>query len=338
MNTIRAIVVDHDVKGGLALREVEPPSPAPSEALVHVSAISLNLGEVRTALLRAEAGWRPGWELAGVVERAATDGSGPAIGTRVFGMVNFGAWAEYVAVPTAQLAEIPDGVTFAQAATLPVAGQTAFYGLERGSILLNRKLLVTGGPGMAGNLYGLEKENALLNRKVLVTGASGGVGHFACQLARQAGAFVVALVRRAERAASVRALGVREVVVGEDVALARPFGPYHLVIDTLGGKSLRSALTLLETDGICVNLGAAENPEATLQDRFGSQENDRGLFVRSIEPGSSMAKDLGQLAQMIASGQLRPHIGLEAPWNEAAEVAQNLLDRRIAGKAILHVS
>ena len=125
-------------------------------------------------------------------------------------MATSGAWAELVAVPTAVLAEIPDTVTFAQTATLPVAGLTALYAVEKGGFLLNRK--------------------------VLVTGASGGVGHFACQLARQAGASVVAVVRRAERAASVKEMGAHEIVIGEDLSLARPFGPYHLIVDTLGGS------------------------------------------------------------------------------------------------------
>lgn len=178
----------------------------------------------------------------------------------------------------------------------------------------------------------------LLRRKVLVTGASGGVGHFACQLARQADAQVIALVRRAERAASVRAMGVHEVVIGEDVALTRSFGPYHLVIDTVGGDSLRTAMTFLETDGICVNLGAAENPDMTLQNRYSAFDSpENGLVIRDIKP-RSVAKDLGRLAQMMASDQLHPHIGLEAPWTDVVEVTQSLLDRRIAGKAILYVS
>lgn len=340
MGTMRAVVVDPDVVGHLALHTVALPSPAPAEALIRVSAISLNLGEVRTALLRAEAGWRPGWELAGVVEQAASDGSGPSVGTRVFGMVGFGAWAERVAVPTTRLAEIPAGVTFAQAATLPVAGLTALYGLERGATLLQRKVLITGGPENIGHLYGLEREAMLLKQKVLVTGASGGVGHFACQLARSEGALVVALVRRAERAAGIRAMGVHEVVIGEEVALAGSFGPYHLIIDTVGGNTLRTAATLLETNGICVNLGAAANPDMTLQSRYGSfdtSENEHGLVIRDIKP-RSVAKDLDRLAQMMASDQLHPHIGLEAPWTDVAEVTRSLLDRRIAGKAILYVS
>jgi NADPH:quinone reductase-like Zn-dependent oxidoreductase len=106
---------------------------------------------------------------------------------------------------------IPEDVTFAQAATLPVAGLTALYALERGGFRLNRK--------------------------VLVTRASGGVSHFACQLAQQSGATITALVRREERAASLRVIGVHKVVIGEDVVVARSSGPYDVIVDTLGGKS-----------------------------------------------------------------------------------------------------
>src|SRR5581483_794012 len=113
----RAVVVDPAVPGRLTIREVAAPTPAPSEALVRVAALSLNRGEVRRAA-SAEAGWRPGWDLAGTVEQAAADGSGPPAGSRVVGLLNPGAWAELVAVPTTVLAALPDGCSFAQAATL----------------------------------------------------------------------------------------------------------------------------------------------------------------------------------------------------------------------------
>src|SRR5215510_11358509 len=125
-----AVVVDHAVPGTLALREVAPPTPLPSEALVRVAAISLNRGETRRAMEAAD-GWCPGWDLAGVVEQAAADGSGPRPGTRVVGFLRSGAWAESVVVPTNALAELPDAVTLAQAATLPVAGLTALYALAK---------------------------------------------------------------------------------------------------------------------------------------------------------------------------------------------------------------
>src|SRR5437879_9464092 len=160
-----AVVVDPDAPGRLVIRSVPEPTPDRGEAIGRVRAISLNRGEVRRAGMAA-AGGRPGWDLAGEVERGAAHGSGPRAGTRVVGMVNEGAWAERVAVPTPALAELPEKVTFTQAATFPVAGLTALYALARG------------GP--------------LLDRRVLVTGATGGVGDFAVQLARLAGAHVTA--------------------------------------------------------------------------------------------------------------------------------------------------
>src|SRR6059058_1232634 len=98
MSSIRAIVVDPDARGRLAIKEVEAPQAGPSEALVQVEASSLNRGDVFGAM-HAEAGWRPGWDLAGTVIKQAANGAGPKVGSRVVGMVDAGAWAEQVAVP-----------------------------------------------------------------------------------------------------------------------------------------------------------------------------------------------------------------------------------------------
>src|SRR6185503_14399071 len=87
-----AVVVDHTVPGTLAIHAVALPTPLPSEALVRVAAISLNRGETRRAM-EATDGWCPGWDLAGVVAQAATDGSGPRTGARVVGFLRSGAWA-----------------------------------------------------------------------------------------------------------------------------------------------------------------------------------------------------------------------------------------------------
>src|SRR5437867_5031175 len=93
----RAIVVDPEAPGRLVIRSVADPVTDRGEALVRVRAISLNRGEVRRSGM-AQPGWRPGWDLAGVVERAAADGSGPSVGARVVGFLPEGAWAQRVAV------------------------------------------------------------------------------------------------------------------------------------------------------------------------------------------------------------------------------------------------
>jgi NADPH2:quinone reductase len=241
MSSIRAIVVDPEVPGRLAIKEVEAPQAGPSEALVQVEAISLNRGEV-LGVMHFGAGWRPGWDLAGTVIKQAADGTGPKAGSRVVGSVDAGgAWAEQVAVPTNRLADIPASVTFAQAATLPTAGLTALRALEKGGLLLNKR--------------------------VLITGSTGGVGLCAHQLARLSGAYVVGTARHARNEALVREAGADEMIVGDDLEPARAYGPYHLILESLGGKTLASALSLLATGATCVTLGWSASSEVTIDVR-----------------------------------------------------------------------
>src|SRR5512132_4350103 len=143
MSRNRAVVVDPDAPGRLVVRPVADPAPERGEAIVRVRAISLTRGEVRRSGMAA-AGWRPGWDLAGDVERAAADGSGPRVGARVVGLLPEGAWASRVVIPTHALAALPEKVTFSQAATFPVAGLTALHALSKRGLLLGRRVLVTG--------------------------------------------------------------------------------------------------------------------------------------------------------------------------------------------------
>jgi NADPH:quinone reductase-like Zn-dependent oxidoreductase len=304
----RAVVVDPDTPGRLAIRPVDDPVPDRGEAIVRVKALSLNRGEVRRAGLAA-AGWRPGWDLTGTVERSAADGTGPRAGTRVVGMLGEGAWAERVAVPTHALAELPDKVTFAQAATFPVAGLTA--------------------------LYALAKRGPLLARRVLVTGATGGVGDFAVQLARLGGAHVTANVRRADQTALVRQAGAHEVVVGDEI----PATPkYDLVIESVGGRTLGTALAALARGGVCVTLGVSASAEVTFDTRtfFVSGRATLYGFYLFAELGQEPAGDgLRRLADLVAAGQVAPRISLERPWTEIGQIAQELMARRFPGKAVL---
>lgn len=314
MARIRAVAVDPTAKERLVIKEFDAPSPQPSEALVRVKAISLNLGEVRNALTEAPLGYRPGWDLAGVVERPAAGGAGPNAGARVVGLVPTGAWSELVAVPAISLAELPEGVSFAQAATLPVAGLTALYGLER--------------------------NGSILGRRVLITGASGGVGHFAVQIARHGGAHVVASIRRAEREKPTREWGAHEVIVGEDLAPAARLGPYQMILESVGGTSLAAALGMLAPGGMCVLCGVSASAQATVELRnlMRSSASLYGFYLMNELARESPSRGLARMLQMIEAGAIRPQIDLEAPWTEIAAVADRLYRHRaITGKAVLTV-
>jgi NADPH:quinone reductase len=312
----RAIVVDPAAPGKLAIKPVELRTPDRDEVAVRVTAISLNRGETRRALQVAEPGWRPGWDFAGVIETTAADGSGPAAGTRVVGIVPSGAWAERVNCRSHAVAALPDAVSDAQASTLPVAGLTALHALRQGGLLLGRK--------------------------VLVDGATGGVGHLACQLASAAGALVWGHVRRPEAREAVAAWCGGRVVVSRDLGAATAPGPFWLIVDSLGGPALSAALGMLQPNGTCVTLGISDAGTATFESRNffgtgGARLYGLTLFheLMSVERAGI---GLALLADLIAAGKLAPAIAVEASWSEIGTVARRLIDREFTGKAVLHIT
>ena len=313
---IRAVVVDPAAPGRLAIKPVELRDPDRDEVVVQVTAISLNRGETRRALQQAEPGWRPGWDFAGVIATPAADGSGPRFGTRVVGILPSGAWAERVNCRAHAVAPLPDAVADAEAATLPVAGLTALHALRQGGLLLGRK--------------------------VLVDGASGGVGHLACQLASAAGAQVWGHVRREEaRGAVVQWCGER-VVLGRELATAKPHGPFWLIVDSLGGSALGAALGMLQPGGTCVTFGVSAAARTTFESRDffatgGVRLYGLTLFheLMSVERAGV---GLALLADLIAAKKLRPQIAVEARWSEVGTLSRRLIDREFSGKAVLRVA
>jgi NADPH:quinone reductase len=292
----------------VAIREVVEPQLRPDEALVAVHAFSLNRGELRLLQVRPE-GWRPGQDIAGVVLRAAADGNGPAVGTRVVALCDWEGWAERAAVPTRRMAPIADNVSFAAAAALPVAGLTALRSLRHGA--------------------------PLLGKRVLVTGAAGGVGNLAVQLAARSGARVTAIVGNAERGRVLDGLGAADIVTRIEDSQGR----FGLILESAGGASLKAAIERIDHRGAVVIFGNSSGEPTALTFRdFAEHQNARiqAFHYFTSEAEERFGPDLALLAGLIADGSLKPCIA-EYGWRDLTRVGSLLRDRQVPGKAVFHI-
>jgi NADPH:quinone reductase len=296
-------------KAPVELRELPEPQPARNEALIEVRAFSLNRGELRS-FQNNEEGWVPGQDIAGVVLRQAKDRSGPPTGARIVALTDEFGWAQRVAVPSHRMAVLPEKVSFPQAGTLPVAGLTALRTLRHGQ--------------------------PLLGKRVLITGAAGGVGTIAVQLASHMGAHVTAIVGRLERAQGLKELGAAEVIQGIDNAQGR----FALILESAGGASLARAIQLVEAKGTVVVFGnSSGDPTMISFADFRPAQNSRvqSFHYFTSEAEDQFAPDLALLVSLIADGSLTPQIGVECSWRDIGQVAEQLRERRVSGKAVLLV-
>lgn len=310
-NRMRAIVTNPESDSGFIITECPAPVPAPNQALIKVTAFSLNQGEVRTALA-ATTNYTPGWDFAGVIVKAASNGTTPKEGTRVFGFVLQGAWAEYIVAAGAQMATIPDDVTEAQAASLPVAAGTA--------------------------VICIEAAGSLLNKQVLITGAAGGVGRILCQLTAMAGAKVFAVSRRPNLQQQLTDDGVIPDAVFTTIEAAKEAGKYDVVFDSIGGNVLAIALNMLTTNGICVNFGNSSRQPTTFNVRSAEWPFHRKqLIFMGPEIPADCTAVFTHIAELVKEKRLHTSIDKELPWTSIAEAAELLIQQKVNGKIVLKV-
>ena len=293
----------------LELRSVADPRPRPDEALVEVHASALNRADLLLARHRP-VGSSLGLDVVGTVLRPAADGSGPPAGARIAGLAANNAWAELVAMRTDRMAVLTDGLADTDAATLPVAGLTALYALQRAGWLLGKR--------------------------VLVTGASGGVGRLAVQLARTGGSDVTAWVRSPARGTGLARFGA-EVVTGYDTP---PAGPVDILVDSVGGEVFSTGYTLLRAGGVAAVFGNTVRAELRLPADWGHARPGvrvEYLFLLDEITRRSVPADLGLLVDLAATGRLSAEPGLVTPWTDPDRAVRALYSREINGKVVLSI-
>jgi NADPH:quinone reductase-like Zn-dependent oxidoreductase len=168
---------------------------------------------------------------------------------------------------------------------------------------------------------------------VLITGAAGGVGRYAIQLAHRAGAHVTGVVRNAERGEGLRELGADELIT----ELEADGENFDLLLESVGGASLAAALTRVAPQGTVVAFGAS-SPDPTTFDvsRFYGRGGAKLYGLRVFDELARHRSGVRDLELLLAA-RLDPQIDFVTSWEDHETAITALMERRVAGKAVLTV-
>ena len=298
----------------LQIAEVPRPKPLPTEVVVRTRAIATNPVEawIRAGLFTQVLPMEPplvlGWDISGVVEEVVPGVTRFREGDEVFGMPLFprsaSGYAELVAAPSRQLARKPKGLGHAEAASLALAGLTAWQSL-------------------------VDAADVRPGQRVLVHAAGGGVGHLAVQITKTLGAHVIATASAA-KVDFVRGLGADEIIDYKATDFARAVKDVDVVLELVGRDYGTRSIEVLRKGGLLVsalpmNAQLAEVAEATI--RAG-----RRFTKITVEPDSI---GLERLASLVEDGKLRVHVSHRIPLEEAARAHALLESGSTIGKIVL---
>jgi NADPH:quinone reductase-like Zn-dependent oxidoreductase len=296
--------------GQLVFSDVATPTMGRDEILVKVKSTAVNHIDLVKAsgtarqILPIDLPWIPGHEFSGVVEQIGSDVAAYAPGDAVFGTSAMGAYAEYLAVKPAVIARKPSNLSFEEAASVPVASQTAWQGI------------FTHGH--------LEK-----GQTILIHGGAGAVGAYAVQLASQAGATVIATASGAD-VAYLTSIGASRVIDYRAAQFEKVLREkVDVVFDLIGGDTQQRSFLVLKEGG---HLVAATQPVS-------QEETARHHVSGAMMRLAPSADGLGRIARLLEEGTIRPDVATVYALQDAARAWKDIAaTRRSHGKLVLRVA
>jgi len=282
--------------GQLVFNDVPTPTIARDEILVKVKSTAVNhldLVEASGAarqILPIDLPWIPGHEFSGVVAQSGSEAAAYAPGDAVFGTTSgMGAYAEYLAVRPAVITRKPSNLSFEEAASVPVASQTAWQGI------------FTHGH--------LEK-----GQTILIHGGAGAVGAYAVQLASHAGATVIATASGDDEA-YLKSIGASRVIDYREAQFEKVLREkVDVVFDLIGGDTQKRSFLVLKEGGRLVAATQPVSQEETARHRVS------GAMMR-LAPS---ADGLGRIARLLEEGTIRPDVATVYPLQDAAQAWKDI--------------
>src|SRR2546428_11431660 len=296
--------------GQLVFNDLATPTIARDEILVKVKSTAVNHLDLVEAsgtarqILPIDLPWIPGHEFSGVVEQIGSDVAAYAPGDAVFGTSGMGAYAEFLAVKPALIARKPSNLSFDEAASVPVASQTAWEGI------------FTHGH--------LEK-----GQTILIHGGAGAVGAYAVQLASHAGATVIAPAS-GDAEWYLNSIGASRVIDYREAQFEQVLREkVDVVFDLIGGDTQKRSFLVLKEGG---HLVAATHPVS-------QEETARHRVSGAMMRLAPSADGLGRIARLLEEGTIRPDVATVYALQDAARAWKDIAARRRShGKLVLRVA
>lgn len=310
---MKAIVINqYGGKEQLKEREIEKQAPGDNQVVVKLHATSINPidWKLREGYLKSSLPFDfpivLGWDAAGVVDEVGKNVTEFKIGDRVFARpetTNRGTYAEYTVVDSHLLARIPENVSFEEAACVPLAGLTAW------------QCLFDFGQVKSGD-------------KVLIHAGAGGVGSFAIQFAKNAGAYV-ATTAGTHNVEFLKSLGADEVIDYKKEDFETVLEDFDFVLDSLGGEIQEKSFTVLKNGGKLASIVSEPNKEKA------NQKNIKSGLVW-LNPNG---KQLAEIAELLKQGKVKVIIGHKFPFSEKGLTEAHALSEthHAKGKIVIQI-